>query len=175
MPLYNFLSSPTPSFLTQPNLERTESCLHLLWLAEPVLYQEHAMSFLDSQAAIKFNSGDGWTSSTTYFSRPKMQSRNGKLESTHMGPRFWLPSRSPSIFPWSQGCSLVWPVSGWAYLRPSAKKMIFLSSTAEAKIWIICSKWRQCSRTLKSTCSRWESRGRVSEMNYRKTREKRSR
>lgn len=89
-----------------------------------------------------------------------------------MSPRIWLPSRSPSVFPWSQGCSLVWLVSGWAYLRPSAKKMIFLSRTAEAKIWIICSKWRQCSRTLKSTCSRWESRGRVSEMNYRKTREK---
>lgn len=68
--------------------------------------------------------------------------------------------------------ALVWLVSGWAYLRPSAKKMIFLSSTAEAKIWIICSKRRQCSRTLKSTCSRWESRGRVSEMNYRKTRKK---
>lgn len=78
-------------------------------------------------------------------------------------------------------CPLSWGVpfspgellSGWTHLRPSARKMILLSSTAEAKICRICSKRRQRSRELKSTCSRWESRGRVREMNCRGLGEKR--
>lgn len=101
-----------------------------------------------------------------------MQFRNLNLEGTHIGPTIRLPSRSTNRVPWIWGCNLVWPASGGTYLRPSARKMIFLSSTAEAKIWIICSKWRQCNRALKSTCSRWESRGLVSEMNCGKIREK---
>lgn len=91
-----------------------------------------------------------------------------------MCSRIRLTLRSPRIFPWTWGCNLAWQVSGWTYLRPSARKMIFLSSTAEAKIWMICSNWRHCSRALKSTCSRWESRGRVSEMNCGETREKKN-
>ena len=92
----------------------------------------------------------------------------------HTGPTAWVPWRTVLSVPWNPGM----PVSSGELLsdctnlRPSAKKMILLSSTAEAKIWRICSKLRQRMRERKSTCSRWESRGRVREMNCRETRER---
>lgn len=93
----------------------------------------------------------------------------------HTGPTAWVPWRTVLSVSWNLGM----PVSSGdllsdcTNLRPSAKKMILLSSTAEAKIWRICSKLRQHMRELKSTCSRWESRGRVREMNCWETRERR--
>ena len=92
----------------------------------------------------------------------------------HTGPRAWVPWRTVPSAPWNPGmpASSGDLLSDWTNLRPSAKKMILLSSTAEAKIWRICSKLRQRMRDLKSTCSKWESRGRVREMNCRETKER---